>query len=90
MNALPQKLTIGFILARAFTLSAFSLFVDTIRLASDELDHSGRVTADWQVMSSSRNLITSSCGIGVAPTSAFVDPSRFQYIVVVGGLLNDD
>ncbi|NGO56290.1 GlxA family transcriptional regulator, partial [Mesorhizobium camelthorni] len=90
MNALPQKLTIGFILARAFTLSAFSLFVDTIRLASDELDHSGRVTADWQVMSSSRNLITSSCGISVAPTSAFVDPSRFQYIVVVGGLLNDD
>lgn len=90
MDALPQKLAIGFILARSFTLSAFALFVDTIRLASDELDHSGRVTADWQVMSSSRNLITSSCGIGVAPTSPFVDPSRFQYIVVVGGLLNDE
>ncbi len=84
------RLKIGFVLARSFTLSAFALFVDTLRLASDETDKSGRVLADWQLLASSRNLITSSCGVQVAPTSDFVDPCEFNYIVVVGGLLNSE
>lgn len=84
------RLKVGFILARSFTLSAFALFVDTLRLASDEADKSGRVLADWQVVGSTRHLITSSCGVQVAPTSDFIDPHEFHYIVVVGGLLNSD
>ncbi|MFK0166371.1 GlxA family transcriptional regulator [Rhizobium sp. NPDC090279] len=83
-------LKVGFVLARSFTLSAFALFVDTLRLASDEADRSGRVLADWQVLGSTRHLITSSCGVQIAPTSDFVDPKEFHYIVVVGGLLNSD
>lgn len=88
-RAVPQgnQLKIGFVLARSFTLSALALFVDTLRLASDQLDRSGRVLADWQVLGSTRHLITSSCGIQVAPTSDFVDPGQFDYIAVVGGLL---
>lgn len=73
-----KRPTIGFVLARSFTLSAFALFVDTVRLASDELDRSGRIVADWQVLGSTRHLIVSSCGVQVAPTSDFVDPSHFQ------------
>lgn len=86
--AAPQahRLKIGFILSRWFTLSAFALFVDTLRLASDQLDRSGRVLADWQVLGSTRHLIASSCGVQVAPTSDFVDPGEFDYIAVVGGL----
>jgi transcriptional regulator GlxA family with amidase domain len=84
------RLRIGFVLARSFTLSAFGMFVDTLRLASDELDRSGRVLADWQVLGSTGHLITSSCGVQVAPTSHFVDPGGFNYIIVVGGLLNSD
>ncbi|HEX5933249.1 MAG TPA: GlxA family transcriptional regulator [Pseudorhizobium sp.] len=95
MNQSPEspktkRLRIGFVLSRSFTLSAFALFVDTLRLASDESDKSGRVLADWQVLGSTRHLITSSCGVQVAPTSDFVDPSQFDYIVVVGGLLNSE
>ncbi|MGO7565192.1 hypothetical protein ACC754_39145, partial [Rhizobium johnstonii] len=56
-------------------------------LASDEQDRSGRVLADWQVIVSTRHLITASCGVQVAPTSDFVDPSKFDYIVVFGVLL---
>lgn len=82
------RLRIGFVLSRSFTLSAFALFVDTLRLASDQLDRSGRVLADWQVLGSTRHLISSSCGIQVAPTSDFVDPRQFDYIAVVGGLLS--
>ncbi len=84
-----EKLRIGFILARSFTLSAFALFVDTLRLASDKQDRSGRVLADWQVLGSNRHFVTSSCGVQVAPTSDFVDPGNFNYIVVVGGLLDE-
>lgn len=84
------RLKVAFVLARSFTLSAFALFVDTLRLAGDELDLSRRMTADWQVLGSTRHLITSSCGVQVAPTSDFVDPARFDYIVVVGGLLKTE
>ncbi|MGG6897855.1 GlxA family transcriptional regulator [Rhizobium sp. BR 315] len=85
-----SPLKVGFVLARSFTLSAFALFIDTLRLASDEADKSGRVLADWHVLGSTRHLITSSCGVQVAPTSDFIDPREFHYIVVVGGLLNSD
>ncbi len=83
-----KPLKVGFVLARSFTLSAFALFVDTLRLASDQKDRSGRVLADWQVLGSTRHLVTSSCGVQVAPTTDFIDPARFDYIVVVGGLLS--
>lgn len=86
-SAAAKRLKVGFVLARSFTLSAFAMFVDTLRLASDEDDRSGRVHADWQVMGNTRHLITASCGIQVAPTTDLVDPSRYDYIVVVGGLL---
>lgn len=85
-----QKLRVGFILCKSFTLSAFGLFVDTLRLASDTLDNSGRVMADWQVLASTRQPINSSCGVQVVPTSILIDPRAFSYIVVVGGLLGVD
>ena len=58
-----DRLKIGFILSRSFTLSAFAMFIDTLRLASD---------------------------VQVAPTSDFVNSATFNYIVVVGGLLNHE
>lgn len=84
----PKALRVGFILSKSFTLSAFALFVDTLRLASDSEDRSRRVHCDWDVLSSTRNFITSSSGIQVAPTAPFADPSCFDYIAVVGGLLS--
>lgn len=89
--ATKQKpLRVGFILGRFFTMSAFALFIDTLRLASDERDRSGRVFADWEVIACHRNPISSSCGVQVAPTSGFVDAQSFDYLVVVGGLLKEE
>ncbi|HXV30640.1 MAG TPA: GlxA family transcriptional regulator [Sinorhizobium sp.] len=87
---LPQRgvLRVGFILARSFTLSAFSLFVDALRLGSDVEDKSGRLNCDWEVLGSTRNFVMSSCGIQVAPTAPLRPPSEFSYIAVVGGRLN--
>lgn len=86
----PNKplLRVGFILARHFTLSAFSLFVDTLRLASDVEDRSGRVLCDWEVISAGPQMIRASCGVQVAPTARLGAAERFDYIAVVGGLLN--
>jgi transcriptional regulator GlxA family with amidase domain len=84
-----KPLRIGFILANDFTLSAFSLFVDTLRLAGDEGDRSGKVHCDWDVLSANGHLIRSSTGVEVAPTAPFGDPCRFTHLAIVGGLLRD-
>lgn len=98
MNArLPEKtarppdrpLRVGFVLARSFTLTAFALFVDTLRLAGDKLDRSGRIHCDWEVLASSFEPVTSSCGTRIVPDAAFGDPRRFDYVAVVGGLLRE-
>lgn len=84
----PHKnLHIGFVLAKDFTMSAFSLFLDTLRLASDDGDRSGRVHCDWEVVSSTKHHIRSSAGVEIAPTAPLGDPARFSHIVIVGGLL---
>lgn len=83
-----RPLKVGFVLARHFTLSAFSLFVDTLRLASDVEDRSGRVLCDWEVVSANAHMIKSSSGIQVVPTSRLGEAERFDYIAVVGGLLD--
>ena len=81
-------LKVGFILSKSFTLSAFALFVDTLRLASDEGDLSSRRNCDWRVLSANGHFITSSCGVQIAPAAGLPEPREFDYIAVVGGLLN--
>lgn len=82
------KLKVGFVLAPRFTLTAFAAFVDAIRLAGDDADRSRQLDCQWEVMSADDELIASSCGVEVKPWGEFVDPTRFDYIVVVGGLLH--
>lgn len=82
------RLRVGFVLANHFTLTAFSVFVDTLRLAADEGDLSRPILCDWTVMSAGRKPVRASCGVDVAPNSDLVDPKRFDYVAVVGGLLH--
>lgn len=84
----PQ-LRVGFVLARQFTLTAFASFVDVLRLAADEGDRSRQVRCRWSVMSSTRAPTTASCGVEILPTCGLLDPREFDYVVVVGGLLQD-
>jgi len=83
-----RPLSIGFILAHNFTLSAFSLFVDQFRLAADEGDRSRPIRCSWSIMSNRTATIRSSCGLQVNRTSSLLDPRQFDYVVVVGGLLH--
>ncbi|QEW19466.1 Carnitine catabolism transcriptional activator [Marinibacterium anthonyi] len=83
------RLSVGFILARRFTLCAFANFVDVLRLAADEGDRSRPILCNWTVLSDTMDPVTSSCGINVQPKERLGDPARFDYIVVVGGLMDE-
>lgn len=83
------KLSVGFILARRFTLCAFANFVDVLRLAADEGDRSRPILCGWKVLSATMDPIVSSCGIAVQPDERLGDPARFDYLVVAGGLVDE-
>jgi transcriptional regulator GlxA family with amidase domain len=83
----PGPARFGFLLANNFTLSAFSIFIDHLRLAADEGDRSRPLHMEWAVMAAREEGVRSSCGVTVNPSSPLQDPSTFDYVVVVGGLL---
>lgn len=86
--SVPPKLRVGFVLAHRFTLTAFAGFVDALRLAADEADRSRPVQCQWTVLGNPASPVVSSCGATVQPWGEMESPERFDYIVVVGGLLH--
>jgi len=85
-EAVTPRLNVGFILTKHFTLCAFANFVDVLRLAADEGDRSRPIMCKWTVLSHDMSPVVSSSGISIQPQERFGDPSRFDYIAVVGGL----
>jgi transcriptional regulator GlxA family with amidase domain len=83
------QLNVGFILARRFTLCALGNFVDVLRLAADEGDRSRPILCSWRVLSPTMEPIASSSGIVVQPEERLGDPARFDYLVVIGGLVDE-
>lgn len=83
------RLSVGFLLTRRFTLCAFANFVDVLRLAADEGDRSRQILCDWKILSDTMKAVPSSSGIAVQPDEMLGDPARFDYIVVVGGLVDE-
>jgi transcriptional regulator GlxA family with amidase domain len=83
-----RQLSVGFVLIPNFTLIAFSAIVDLLRLAADEGDRSRPERCSWSVLAPDLNPITASCGLQVLPWETFDKPERFDYIVVVGGLID--
>jgi len=82
------SLRVGIILAEHFTLSAFGVFVDHLRLAADDGDRSRPMRVHWATMSARRAPIPASCGVMVQPTSGLLPPQNLDYAVVVGGILH--
>ena len=82
-------LSVGFVLMPSFTLLPFSAFVDALRLAADEGDQSRQINCQWTLMSHTLEAITSSSGVTVQPWETYRDPADFDYVVVVGGLLDN-
>ena len=87
--SLSPSLSVGFVLMPSFTLLPFSAFIDALRLAADEGDHSEQIHCRWTVMGPDLRKITSSSGVAIEPWETYRDPAEFDYIVVVGGLLSE-
>ncbi|HVK91546.1 MAG TPA: GlxA family transcriptional regulator [Mycoplana sp.] len=83
------SLSVGVVLLKRFTLCAFANFIDVLRLAADEGDRSRPIHCQWSVISADMQPIASSCGIAIQPQARFGDPGRFDYIVIVGGLVDE-
>lgn len=82
------KIRFGIVLLPNFTLTAFSGFVDLLRLASDEGDMSRPVRCSWTVVGESLVPVRASCGIQITPWTTYEEAEAFDYVVVVGGLLH--
>ncbi len=85
----PGKLRVGFILVQPFTLTTFAGFIDALRLAADEEDRSRQIDCEWTILGNADEDVISSCGVPVRPWAPFADPTRFDYICVVGGMLHN-
>ncbi|QNB15601.1 GlxA family transcriptional regulator [Paraburkholderia tropica] len=83
-----QPIRFGIVLLPNFTLTAFSGFVDLLRLASDDGDMSRPVRCSWTIVAESLAPIRASCGIQVTPWTTFDETGTFDYLLVVGGLLH--
>ncbi len=103
MNSLPsrapdgvgkERIRFGIVLLPNFTLTAFSGFVDLLRLSADEGDFSKPVRCSWTVVGETLAPVRASCGIQITPWVTFDDCSSgdtseaFDYVVIVGGLLH--
>lgn len=85
----PLRLRVGIVLTRRFTICAFANFVDVLRLAADEGDRSRPILCSWRVVSQDLQPVSSSSGLSVQPDERLGDPTRFDYVVVVGGLMEE-
>lgn len=83
-------LAVGVVPLPRFTLNAFASFVDALRLAADDRDRSRPIRCRWEVMSENGRAVPASCGINITASAPLTDPAQFDYIVVVGGILDHD
>jgi len=87
-GAAKARIRFGIVLLPNFTLTAFSGFVDMLRLSADEGDYSKPVRCSWSVIGDTLAPVRASCGIQVTPWETFDKAEPFDYVVVVGGLLH--
>lgn len=79
---------VGFVLTPRFTLTAYAGFADALRLAADDGDRSRQIDCQWETLGDPRQPVVSSCGASVQASREMTEPERYDYVVVVGGLLH--
>ena len=85
---LEPDLRLAFILTPAFTALPLAGFIDAVRHSSDEADRSRQVFCHWEVLSADLDPVTSSSGLSVVPWKTFDEAGQYDYLVIVGGLID--
>ena len=84
---MQPELTVGFVLSPHFTILPFAGFIDALRHAADRRDRSRQLYCRWSCVAPDIAPVRSSCGFSITPDEVLGDPTRFDYVVVIGGLL---
>lgn len=82
-------LRVGILLWPSFPLMSLTCIVESLRHVGDHGDASQPRYARWDILGAAGSRAVSSCGIPVEATAVYSDPSAFDFVVVVGGLLRD-
>ena len=89
-SARNNPLNIGLLLWPRFSLFALSGLMDALRYASGACQNSQKITFKLSLISDTPAVpVISSAGISVLPDTAHVSPDVFDYIAVIGGVVED-
>lgn len=88
VKAIKPALRVGIIPLPDFTMLSFAGFVDTLRLAADDGDRSRQVHCSWAILSEDRRPVRASNGVTIEANERLIDPSSFDYLVIVAGTLH--
>ena len=83
------RLTVGILLWPTFPMMSLTGIIESLRHAGDYGDHSRQRYVRWEIIGAVGRKVISSCGIEVTETCRYVDPTAFDYVFVIGGLLKD-
>lgn len=81
------ELSVAIVLWPRFPLLSLGGLCDALRHAADRGDQSRQLRCLWTIAGIEGETVEASCGIRVPVQTAFPDPARFDYVVVIGGLL---
>jgi transcriptional regulator GlxA family with amidase domain len=80
-------LSIGILLWPTFPMMSLTGVVEPLRHAADFADNSRPLHCRWSIMGPHGHAAVASCGIRVQADAPYINPTDFDYIVAIGGLL---
>lgn len=80
-------LSIGILLWPTFPMMSLSGVVEPLRHAADFADNSRPLQCRWSIMGPQGQAAVASCGIRVQADAPYINPTDFDYVVAIGGLL---
>lgn len=80
-------LSIGILLWPTFPMMSLTGIVEPLRHAADFADNSRPLHCRWSIMGTPGQGAVASCGIRVQTDAPYINPTDFDYIAVIGGLL---
>jgi len=80
-------LSVGILLWPTFPLMSLTGVIEPLRHAADFADNSRPLHCRWSIMGGPGHGAVASCGVRVQADAPYINPTDFDYIVVIGGLL---
>lgn len=80
-------ISVGILLWPTFPMMSLTGVIEPLRHAADFGDNSRPLHCRWSIMGKPGYAATASCGIRVQADSAYINPTDFDYVVAIGGLL---